>query len=207
MPYFRRSVFKQRFRHFDPNIFKSSRSVYLVGYWQSEKYFKNIEEILRSELTIKHNQGPDNQAMSCLINQTESVSLHIRRGDYVSNPISYQAHGICSLDYYRAAVETLTKTVKQPHFFIFSDDIEWAQENLKLDHPLTNVSNNGEVQDYEDLRLISHCKHHIIANSSFSWWGAWLCSHSQKIVIAPKKWFNNPKLNTRDLIPNEWYRI
>ena len=111
------------------------------------------------------------------------------------------------MDYYEAAVRELTAVVKQPHFFVFSDDLEWVRRNLRLDYPVAYMDHNGEDRDYEDLRLMSACKHHIIANSSFSWWGAWLCADPGQIVIAPKKWFNKSPSDTRDLIPDSWRRI
>ena len=206
LPYYRRSVLKEKHFHFDPNILRASGKVYLVGYWQSEKYFKDIEPILWQELTVKHRPDPANQAMSRLIHQTESVSLHIRRGDYVSNPITHEYHGVCSLDYYQAAVQTLTQTVEEPHFFVFSDDMEWARQNLRLDYPITFVTHNGVEKDYEDLRLMSQCKHHIIANSAFSWWGAWLNPNPDKIVFAPRHWLDDPRFDTRDVIPESWIK-
>ena len=207
LPYYKRSVFRQRYDHFDPDILRVSRSVYLTGYWQSEKYFKDIEEIIRREFTIRNDPDAVNQEMAAMINKSTSVSLHIRRGDYVSNPRIRQTHGVCSLDYYEAAVAKLMQFAKDPHFFVFSDDIEWAKQNLKLQYPLTFVSHNGPERDYEDLRLMSLCKHHIIANSTFSWWGAWLSTNRRKIVIAPKRWFSDPDRDSRDLIPESWLRV
>ena len=207
LPPYRRSVFAQRFDHFDPDILRLRGNVYLIGYWQSEKYFKDIAHIIRQDFTFRHTPDTENQKLARIIANTNSVSLHIRRGDYVSNPITYQYHGVCSLDYYRAAVARLTQTVKRPHFFVFSDDMEWAQQNLKPDYPVTYVTHNGVERDYEDLRLMSQCKHHIIANSAFSWWGAWLCTRPGKLVIAPRKWFNKADCDTSDLIPASWSRV
>ena len=207
LPPYKRSVFAQRFDHFVPDILRVRGNVYLVGYWQSGKYFKDIEQIIRQDFTLRHAPDAENQKLARIIANTNSASLHIRRGDYVSNPVTYQYHGVCSLDYYRAAIETLTQTVKRPHFFVFSDDIEWARQNLRLDYPVTFVTHNGVEKDYEDLRLMSQCKHHVIANSAFSWWGAWLCTYPPKIVIAPQKWFNKADRDTSDLIPASWIRV
>ena len=204
MPYYRRTAFFEKTSQFNPKILRASGNIYLIGYWQSEKYFTDIEKMLRDELAFKHNPDSDNSAMVQFINQTDSVSLHIRRGDYVDR--ANKVHGICSLDYYKTAIETLP-TSDNPHFFVFSDDIEWATQNLKLNYPVTFVSHNGIEKDYEDLRLMSHCKNHIIANSSFSWWGAWLCANPEKVIIAPKKWFNDPNRDTKDLIPHNWIRV
>jgi hypothetical protein len=138
----------------------------------------------------------------------ESISVHIRRGDYVTDPTINKVHGTCSVPYYKIAINRFKTLFENPRFFIFSDDLKWVEDNLCIENFSTFISHNGYIKDYEDLRLMSLCKHHIIANSSFSWWGAWLCENSNKIVLAPKKWFNN-ELNefTYDLIPTSWIRI
>jgi hypothetical protein len=207
LPYYRRSVLVQQHRHFDPRVLKASRDVYLVGYWQSEKYFRGIEGVIRKELTLRETPDPVNEAMGRRINETASVSLHIRRGDYVSSLETARHHGLCSLEYYYAAVETLTRMVNQPHFFVFSDDVSWAERNLRLNFSVTYVKHNGKERDSEDLRLMTQCKHHILANSTFSWWAAWLCESPTKIVIAPRKWFESGNCDTRDLIPASWIQI
>lgn len=205
-PYYRRSWVIERQFNFDPNILQVFGPVYLEGYWQSEKYFKEIEHILRQEFTVKSRPDPLNEAIARNIQQTNSVSLHIRRGDYLSNPAIHQIYGVCSLEYYHTAIEKLVSTVEKPYIFIFSDDSCWAQENLKLAYPLTYVTHNGADKDYEDLRLMSLCQHNIIANSTFSWWAAWLNANPNKIVLAPRRWFNVP-IDTRDLFPDGWIKV
>lgn len=207
LPYYRRSVFVEQHFQFDPNFSRARSDVYLIGYWQSEKYFEAVAPLLRKEFTLNSELDHDNHAMASQIEQTESVSVHIRRGDYVSDENTSRYHGSCSLTYYQDAVEMIERTVVRPEFFVFSDDIEWARQNLRLDHPVVYVSRNGAARDYEDLRLMSLCKHHIIANSSFSWWSAWLSQHPEKKVIAPAKWFDEAQLDTSDLIPTSWIRI
>jgi hypothetical protein len=203
------TVLKEKCYSFDPLVLEHNGNIYLDGYWQSEKYFLEIRDILLKEFTIKHLQDLGNNELSKLIQTKESISIHIRRGDYVNNPITNMVHGLCPLDYYQNAVELITKTIPNCHFYIFSDDPSWAIENLKLDYPTTIVNHNNSSTNYEDLRLMSLCSHNIIANSSFSWWGAWLNTNSDKIVIAPKKWYNDNLLNaqTVDLIPDKWIRI
>ena len=193
--------------HFDPEILRLSDNVYIDGYWQSEKYFVDIARIIRQEFTVKTPQKGRDKELGEQIASCEPVSLHIRRGDYVSNLQTNQFHGTCDLDYYFHCVECLTQTVKTPHFFVFSDEPEWALDNLKLPYPTTLVDHNGADKDYEDLRLMTRCKYHIICNSTFSWWGAWLCANPEKVVFAPQQWFGESGLDTRDLIPKTWSRI
>lgn len=192
---------------FEPEILSLSADVYLEGYWQSEKYFQDIAPIIRREFTVKESLDSRNIDLAAEIMESEAIAIHIRRGDYVKNPMIHYLHGICPLDYYYQAVAMVTAVVSEPHFFVFSDDWEWAQENLKLNYPVTFVTINGPEKDYQDLRLISLCKHQIIANSSFSWWGACLSSNPQQMVFAPKNWFKGLMHDTRDLFPEVWNLI
>ena len=176
----------EKYFHFDPDILDLKDGVYLDGYWQSEKYFVDLAGIIRQEFTVITQQTGKDKELAERMASCESVSLHIRRGSYTFPPYN-SVHGTCSLDYYFGCVENLTRIIKHPHFFIFSDEPEWAHDNLKISYPTTVVDYNGADKDYEDLRLISQCKHHIIANSTFSWWGAWLCENTHKMVLAPKK--------------------
>jgi len=207
IPYHKRRYIMERHFHYDSDMSRVSGNVYLEGYWQSEKYFEDIESIIRKEFTIKHKTDSKNRQMGHLIPGLQSVSIHIRRGDYVTNPVIKKFHGICTLEYYYTAIKKITEIVKEPHFFVFSDDIEWAQDNLIISHPVTFITHNNANRHFEDLRLLSFCKHHIVANSSFSWWGAWLSTNPDKIVFAPKKWFTDPGKNTDDLVPESWHRI
>jgi len=193
---------------FDPSIMAASGNVYLAGYWQSEKYFTNIQDIIRHEFTVKYAPDAQSRAVAEMIDRIPcSVSLHVRRGDYVSSPRTARVHGTCDLTYYQEAVKWIAERVPQPHLFVFSDDPGWITENLHVSYPTTLVTHNDATRDYEDLRLMSLCKHHIIANSTFSWWGAWLCPNPGKLVVAPRRWFNEFEADTRDLIPDCWYRL
>lgn len=206
-PNYLRNVYKEPHFPYDPNILKCKNHVYLEGYWQTEKYFKDIEETIRRDFTFVGDPDPRNKTMADQIRESESVSIHVRRGDYITNPTTNAYHGTCSEDYYKKAIQIIKNRVHQPQFFIFSDDPTWVREHLDTGYPTVFVDFNGPYKDYEDLRLMSLCQHHIIANSSFSWWGAWLCQNTEKIVIAPKKWFNKPDINTQDLIPDTWIRV
>lgn len=198
---------REKHFHFNPRVLEAPDNVLLYGCWQSEKYFKDIEDIIRQEFTLKDSdQLPENtQEFINLMKSTESVSIHFRRRDYLKKR-NLLYHGLCSLDYYYRAINYLTKLIKNPHFFIFSDDIGWVKNNFKISYPITFIFQEN-FKDYHELILMSKCKHHIIANSSFSWWGAWLGNNPNKIVIAPQKWFNDPSINTNDLIPETWIRI
>jgi hypothetical protein len=207
-PYYRRSVFAERhLKPFDPNILKTPKDVYMHGYWQSEKYFAEIQELIRHEFTVKYEQDAPNRSMAKEIANVDSVSIHVRRGDYVSDPKTNRFHGTCDLDYYFRSVEFIAEKVPSIQFFVFSDDPEWVTGNLKLRYPSTVVTLNGPSKGYEDLRLMSMCRHNIIANSSFSWWGAWLNPNPDKLVLGPRRWFREAGLDTRDLLPNSWIRI
>ncbi|MBU2539052.1 MAG: alpha-1,2-fucosyltransferase [Proteobacteria bacterium] len=198
---------KEKHYHFDPEILSLSDFVYLDGYWQSEKYFLDIADVIRNEFTITLSQTDENSALTQQINSCESVSLHVRRGDYVTDEKTKTIHGTCGLDYYRRCIADLSQKVPHPCFFIFSDDPEWTKQNLKITHPATFISHNGPEKNYEDLRLMSQCRHHIIANSSFSWWGAWLGQYPDKLVLSPSGWFKEKTFNTKDLIPSTWQRL
>lgn len=180
--------------------------VYLHGYWQSEKYFKKYSDLIRKDFVFKETLSVANQSVSHQIIQTNSVSLHVRRGDYVTSTSANEMHGVCSLEYYQQAIEEILNRVTNPFFYIFSDDQTWVKQNLRLSAEHSYIDHNRGDESYNDMRLMSVCKHHIIANSSFSWWAAWLNSRKDKIVIAPKRWFNKP-IDTQDLIPADWIRI
>jgi len=200
-------VIREKTFNFDPEILHLSDNVYLQGYWQSEKYFADIKHIINEEFTVKHALDSRNKEITDSINNCSSISLHIRRGDYINNPHTNSVHGTCRLEYYQRCFAKMVEAVPEPHFFVFSDDPEWAVENLKLDYPMTLIDHNGPERDYEDLRLMSMCKHNITANSTFSWWGAWLNPNPDKLVFAPERWFQNEKIDTSDLIPANWQKV
>jgi hypothetical protein len=203
-----RNIYKEPFLMFDKNLSERADGTYLKGYWQSEKYFiSNKKNILKD---LSFNKSPDrlNQASLKDIQKTTSVSLHIRRGDYVSNSRYNSIHGICDLDYYKKAVMYLTKNIGNDiKIFAFSDDPDWVLRNLNLPIDIKFINNNSSKNSFEDLRLMLSCDHNIIANSSFSWWGAWLNQNPKKIVISPQKWYANNKLSNPDITPSKWLKI
>lgn len=207
LAYHKRSHLCERFFYFDPKVLQSQKNVYLQGHWQSERYFKNIEGILRHEFSFKTKPDAKNKETAEIINSVNAISLHIRRTDYICNTAINQFHGTCSTDYYRQAIKMIAQSVPSPHFFVFSDDLLWAKKNIVLKYPTIFVSHNDSIKDFEDLRLMIQCKHHITANSTFSWWGAWLNNNPNKIIIAPEKWFIHPDYSNKDLIPSGWIKI
>lgn len=191
---------------FDKDVFNIKIDTYFYGYWQNEKYFKKYRKELLEIFTLK-NIHPKTIEYQQQIVKSDAVSIHIRRGDYVTDTHTNSVHGTCDVRYYKRAVMEVLKNKKQAHFFIFSDDLDWAKKNLDFIDNKTFVRLESEIPDHEEMHLMSKCKHNIIANSSFSWWGAWMNKNSTKIVIAPKKWFKNSKMNQSQIVPHDWIKI
>jgi hypothetical protein len=169
-----------------------TRRLYLQGYWQDEQYFKDIQELIQDSFKITTQHDDENVKWAQRISESNAVGLHARRINYkFALPAQY---------YYRA-IKHLAQRISNPHFFCFSDDPEWIFKNLSIDYPFTVIDHNQEDRNYEDLWLMTKCKHFIIANSSFSWWGAWLNPNPDKIVIAPATWGYNTT------VPKEWMTI
>jgi hypothetical protein len=192
--------------NFWAEISDAPRDSYLSGYWQSEKYFHKVAETIRSDFSFTNPLSQLNVSWANKIAACQAVSLHVRRGDYVADLKTNANHGVLLLDYYRASIDVIAARVTAPEFFIFSDDISWVKAQLKIDFPCHYIDHNQGKDSYNDMRLMSLCKHHIIANSSFSWWGAWLNRSPEKIVIAPKQWFANAQRPT-DLLPQAWISL
>jgi hypothetical protein len=174
----------------------------IEGYFQVAQYYEPIRERLLKDFIPRNKPNAKNQKILDLIHRTNSVSIHVRRGDYVK---LQHIHGLCDMDYYTRAVGFITNNVKNPHFFIFSDDSKWVIDNLKLDFPYTVVDINHGRDSAWDIWLMANCKHNIVANSSFSWWGAWLNQNPDKIVIAPKQWFADGR--ETDILPCQWQKL
>jgi len=192
---------------FRPSVLKRRADYYLEDAYQSFKYFDRYTDVLRQELVLRTVWSEEGEVMRKRIALSpQSVGLHIRRGDYVSDKLTSWYHGGCTLEYYQKAIEIVRKRFGTVTLFIFSDDIEWAKENLKTDLPMVFVSRPA-IADYEELLLMSQCQHQIIANSSFSWWAAWLNPAAEKMVIAPAQWLKAVKIKTDDLLPPEWIKM
>ena len=188
-----------------PNIKKKYKNVVINGYWQSEYYFKDIKEEILKDFEIITPISTNASIVLEKIQSCNAVSLHVRRGDYVSIPSTSSFHGVCSLEYYHEAIKILNSKFSELQFFIFTDDIAWSKKYFNSSNMI--IASNDNQTDIDDLRLMSYCQHHIIANSSFSWWGAYLGKNKNKTVIAPTRWFNNDSINTEFLIPKNWIRI
>jgi hypothetical protein len=192
---------------FDQIVLKlRAPNIYLEGFWQSFKYFDEIAGTIKDDFTVSTQPNDYSATMLGKIVSSNAVALHVRRGDYVSDKNTNAYHGVCSIEYYQECIKYIKEHVEDPHFFLFSDEPDWALENIKTGCP-TEVSYNPAELDYEDMRLMYSCKHFIIANSSLSWWGAWLSRSENKIVLAPKNWYQSTERDTSDLIPPSWIRI
>lgn len=180
--------------------------LYMRGYWQTEKYFQDYKSLIREEFSFRNELVDMNKNLSLDIISSQSVAIHVRRGDYVSDKKSAKVLAVQDISYYKNAISYIASKVDNPRYFIFSDELEWIKENLKFLPNMTVISHNRGMDSHFDMQLMSLCKHNIIANSSFSWWGAWLNINPLKMVIAPKKWFVSG-INDSDLIPSEWIRL
>lgn len=203
-------IYNEASMAFDPLFFKLKSPVILEGFFQNQDYFINFEEIIRHSFEFPSIQVHDkNFEILSNIETENSISVHVRRGDYLNNLI-LQYHGVCEKDYYIMAIERISVKLESPFFYFFSDDPGWVKTNLM---PFVSngriVQGNTEKNSWKDMMLMSYCKHNILSNSSFSWWSAWLNSNRNKTVIAPKNWFANEKLKeqAKDICPDSWIRI
>jgi hypothetical protein len=180
-------VLRQRGTGFDAAILDAPDGSHLVGYWQSERFFADHAATIRADLTLRAPLGQDAaEALARIEDDRSAVSLHVRRGDYVSNPHANRFHGTMGVDYYQRAVDLIVqRTGGDVRLHVFSDDPDWCEQHLQLGHDMTVVRGNS---GNEDLALMRACRHHVIANSSFSWWGAWLDGRPGGIVVAPERW-------------------
>ena len=206
-PFRNNNVYKDNDKGFSPEVLILGNGTTLDGYFQSENYFKEIEAIIRDDLQIKNGYfGKESDDYKERVLSGNSVSLHVRRGDYLRE----KNRNICNANYFSKSVDYMRENLKTPHFFVFSDDIEWCINNLELtDCTFVKIPGSGK-NPVIDLQLMSLCKHNIISNSSFSWWGAWLNKNKEKIVVAPDRWGFSDKPDSKvmlDRLPEDWVRI
>ena len=193
--------------NFNPSISLLNGNYYLAGLWQTEKYFSDYTEIIKNSFEFKPFTNERNILLSKEMSQVESVAIHIRKGaDYEKKIV----RGTCDINYYNNAIAYILKRIKNPHFYIFTDNKKWVIENIKdINYTLIDWNPISGAENYLDMQLMSCCKHNIIANSTYSWWGAWLNNNLNKIVICPENWYNSKStyFNTLDLIPDNWIKI
>ncbi len=204
--------YQQNAFEFDPSLFRlkrmAERDLFLFGYWQAYPYLESIRPILQTEFKTKAPTPNHYQAYLQQIRSSESVMLHIRRGDYVNSPSAAKFHGVLPLSYYQQAIEVLLLQKPDSHFFIFSDDLPWAKEALPKNLKITFVENALQADAAaQELQLMTECKHQIIANSSLSWWGAWLKQDCNGLVFTPNRWISDNSLDLSNLLPTSWHRI
>jgi hypothetical protein len=193
--------------NYDSGFAALGPDVFMDGYFQSPHYFLKAEDQIRSHFRFKNPATGRNKELSGEIGACNSVSIHVRRGDYLS-PVNLSLFGnIATLDYYSKAILKMKAELTDPKFYVFSDDAEWVKQNIVVDAPVTYIDFNSGDNSFEDMRLMSLCRHNIIANSSFSWWGAWLNDNPSKKIIAPSRWINDPQCVVEDVIPASWQRI
>jgi hypothetical protein len=198
--------------HFDFHLLSAAtykaRNLYLIGYWQSYRYFESIKKILQAEISPKLPLDAHYQNYLKQIQASTSAMVHIRRGDYVHLSSASKVHGFVGLQYYQKGMAVLLDKIPDITFFIFSDDLDWAKENLPhQERSIFIQSHESRDAVIQELELMTYCQHYLIANSSLSWWGAWLSKHENNSVICPKKWTNDECMNWDDLLPSHWQRI
>ncbi len=206
VPFKNLPIYKEFGFSYDKNLLNQKIPLILEGYWQSEKYFASVAAIIRKEFQWKNADKFYNLPLLNEINSCNSVSIHLRKGDYLSNSLVNAIHGIVPNEYYMLAIDLIKSKTKIDKIYIFSDDLKAADEFIREYGIGINASalNDNTMLDFY---LLQKCKHNIIANSSFSWWSAWLNSNPNKIVVAPKRWFVDQSINTSDIIPENWITL
>lgn len=199
----RRSAIERKYS-FNPAVLEMPDNSFLKGYWQSEKYFLPIRELLLNDFKLKNEISPEAKEIEQQIRNSNSVAVHIRRGDYLS-PKNSEIYIALGADYYQNSARLILENKTDCKFFVFSDDYNWAKENFELNAAFEVLKPNENPAT--DLYLMSQCKHQITANSSYSWWAAWLNTNPEKMVISPKKWFKTPVFETDDRIPESWIKM
>lgn len=191
--------------NFHPEIMERAESTFYLGFWQSEKYFKGIKDKIKDIYHFPKDENILNLRLKEEISNLNSTSLHVRHGDYLNFKNTY---GICDLNYYQKAVSFIIERSHPECFVIFSDDLNWCRTFIAPmlgQYKLFFVDWNKRETSFRDMELMSYCRNNIIANSTFSWWGAWLNEHSEKIVVAPSQWMRSGGWD--DIIPEGWVRV
>ena len=200
-------VLREKGLGYQPGIESAGDDTMLVGYWQSERYFSDLRPQLLREFALTTPVSGRDAEVAAEMAASISVAIHVRRGDYVSNTGTHQTYGTCDPDYYQKSADVLAREIGPIRLFVFSDDPDWCRASLRFEYPMVIVDHNDAARSCEDLRLMSQAQHFIIANSSFSWWAAWLATTPGKIVCAPKRWFRSDERDETDIVPTVWRRV
>ena len=198
-------LFRESGLEFAPAVLTLSHPVYLEGYWQSERYFSDIRNSLLQDFSVRQSTPQKCRNILDNIRDVDAVCVHVRRGDFASNPQT--PTGTCAMEYFLQGLERVVDSVPHPHCFVFSDDPKWVKAEFSLPCAMTIVDVNSSMEAHLDLQLMTACKHFLIANSTMSWWAAWLGCAKNKVIVAPAKWFKNPLSEPKDFIPKSWHRI
>jgi hypothetical protein len=200
-----RRIYREPHFHYDHGFINLKTPIFLDGFWQSPKYFEPIEEAIRADFKVKEALVKNVIKKGNDLAEGHSIAVHVRRGDFL-NPKIAAYHGVLEAAYYQNAIHLIQQKDPRSTIHFFSDDIEWVKQNIPS--PVnTEFVSSPKRSAMEDFYLMTKCRHMVIANSSFSWWAAWLGKHPDKIVVAPKNWFVGDSVNTKDLIPSNWIRI
>jgi hypothetical protein len=192
----------------DQRIFAAQPGMRFMGNWQSEVYFRAFTQQIREEVSLSVPLSENSRRVIDQIRSRSAVAVHVRRGDYISDPATRKIYATCAPDYYQRASAKLREMVSTDvTFFLFSDDIDWATQNLKFLGNCIPVDCNGQNRPWEDLALMAACNHNIIPNSTFSWWAAWLNPNPNKIVISPAVWYIQPNMSNRNIVPDDFITV
>lgn len=199
----RRNSYKEVDQQFLPELaVAKKRHAYLVGYWHDERYFEDCRDVISADFAMR---GEYDSSFAKPILENESVCLHVRRTDFVSSIMELDYRTQCNEEYYRQAIDIILGKRKKIQIFGFSDDIEWCEQNLKLQCPVTWIPNSESgIKGSTHFWLMRQCKHFIIPNSTFAWWAAWLSENADKTVVCPKHWYHNPEHQSEGLLPKDW---
>lgn len=203
LPTSQKSFYKEKKFSFQSNFSQLSSSVYLKGYWQSELYFSSIDSIIKEKYLLEPNCYKNALDFIQQLSLQESVSIHVRKGDYLKAPYN-TVYAELNNEYYKRAIEFLKEICPSIKTYVFTDDPAWVEAHLDLGIPFELASGKKTNSMFEDFQAMRSCKYHVIANSSFSWWTAWLSAHQDKQVVAPRNWFKDIQEDTTDLIPKSW---
>jgi hypothetical protein len=195
--------YETKFYHYDPQVESLRAPIYLDGFWQSARYFERIKSELAEDFAIASPIDPGNVALLERVRSVEAICVHVRRGDYQTDAIFH----LLPLSYYEQAAELMRERVRAPVFVVFSDEPAWAHEHLRLPGEVIWTFDHGQRSAIEDMRLMLACKHFVIANSTFSWWPAFLSQHPTKVVVRPTRWFTNETWDADELREDSWISL